>query len=276
MFSDQHFHLIRDNVLGGKKGGEEREADALAKNYWGISNIEQPGETIGKIKTVTLNDNISLVHLNPSMNLTLANHSPQGLVGTNVEPEIFSPKPTPEYEAAYARRKNVNRVLLLSSVGRSGSSFLGQLLAALENSVYLYEPIRGLPPAARFKDTTDELLRYFNCTVRNTVFQEGPSPNIIIVHFPNGPRKNPITPDTAVERCLAKPLVIIKTIRTRLKWVLTRMQQNEFENVKVIHLVRDPRGSHISMKKLKWGVTEEEMCDHIYEVRGVGVSFWMI
>ncbi|XP_050693041.1 carbohydrate sulfotransferase 1-like isoform X2 [Eriocheir sinensis] len=193
--------------------------------------------------------------------LTLMLHS--GFVNTEVEPEIFSPKPTPQLEEAYTRRASVNKVLLLSSVGRSGSSFLGQLLAALENSVYIYEPIRGLPPSSRFKDTTDELLRYFNCTVRSTVFQEGPSRNIIIVHFPNVPKRNQITPDTAVERCLAGPLVIIKTIRTRLKWVLTRMQRNEFDNVKVIHLVRDPRGSYISMKKLKWGVTEEEMCDHI-------------
>lgn len=171
------------------------------------------------------------------------------------------------------RRGHVKRVLLLSSVGRSGSSFLGQLLSTQESTVYFYEPIRGLPSKSRYKDNTDELLRYFNCTVRKTVLQEGPNPNIVIVHFPTvGKKKKQITPDQAVERCLSEQQVIIKTIRTRLRWVLARMQQKEFENVKVIHLVRDPRGSYVSMKKLKWKLSDQDMCDNIYEVREAKVS----
>lgn len=203
----------------------------------------------------------------------IADHSSKDLADVAVEPEIFSPKPTTLRVAANTRREPVKKVLLLSSVGRSGSSFLGQMLATVEHSAYFYEPIRGLPAASRWKDTTEELLRYFNCTVRNTVFQEGPQPNIIVVHFSNvGRKKKQITPDTAVERCLAEPLVIIKTIRTRIEWVLARMQRNEFDNVKVIHLVRDPRGSYISMKKLKWRLTEEQMCNNVYRVRATAAS----
>lgn len=155
-------------------------------------------------------------------------------------------------------------ILLLSSVGRSGSSFLGELLASQGGNIYLYEPVRALPRAVQEKQTILKALkRNFNCHIPPNFLDIGKTPYVSVKHpYVLKKGKGSLTIDEVRSVCLQEPLRIIKTIRTRLQWT-KELLEDESLDMKVIHLVRDPRGSLTSMEELEWNVTTQDICHRI-------------
>ncbi|XP_064111789.1 carbohydrate sulfotransferase 1-like [Macrobrachium nipponense] len=155
-------------------------------------------------------------------------------------------------------------ILLLSSVGRSGSSFLGELLASQGGNIYLYEPVRALPRAVQEKQTIlNALKRNFNCQIPPNFLNIGKSPYVSVKHpYVLNKGKGSLSVDEVRSVCLQEPLRIIKTIRTRLQWT-KELLEDESLDMKVIHLVRDPRGSLTSMDELEWNVTTQDICHRI-------------
>ncbi|XP_068216444.1 carbohydrate sulfotransferase 1-like isoform X2 [Palaemon carinicauda] len=155
----------------------------------------------------------------------------------------------------------IKAILILSSVGRSGSSFLGEILASQGGNIYFFEPVRCLPNPNRVKKETilETLRMVFQCVIRDYLLNYGKLPGQTVRHPYVLENKGSVTIDKIRSLCLQEPLRIIKTIRTRLEWTKELLEDKSLD-LKVIHLVRDPRGSFTSMNKLDWGVAAQNMC----------------
>ncbi|KAG0714123.1 Carbohydrate sulfotransferase 1 [Chionoecetes opilio] len=88
--------------------------------------------------------------------------------------------------------------------------------------------------------------------------------NVIHPYTRNKTREH-VRIESVKEYCKKEPLIIIKTIRMRLQWVRELMDRKEVDNMKVIHLVRDPRGSLTSMERLMWNTADMEACAKIHQ-----------
>ncbi|XP_063610094.1 uncharacterized protein LOC134784000 [Penaeus indicus] len=158
-------------------------------------------------------------------------------------------------------------VLLLSSVGRSGSSFLGEVLASQARNMYFYEPVRAMPEGERGDSALvlAELRRYFHCELREGFLDLVKEPYKAARHpATKGRARGQVSTEEVQRLCRKEPLRIIKTIRTRLQWARELLDDAEL-NLKVIHLVRDPRGSAVSMAALDWKKGVEETCSAIQQ-----------
>lgn len=160
--------------------------------------------------------------------------------------------------------------ILLTSVGRSGSSFLGELLASQGHNMYFYEPVRVLNKTKQSEEGSvrAELLRNFRCDIRPDLLKIGKSPFVNVKHPYTREKKSSseVAMSVLMDHCRQEPIRIIKTIRTPLKWIKRIMDDRELQ-IKVIHLVRDPRGSSLSMANLDWPLTPDGMCSRILQVR---------
>ncbi|XP_037792348.1 carbohydrate sulfotransferase 1-like [Penaeus monodon] len=161
------------------------------------------------------------------------------------------------------RRTNV---LVLSSMGRSGSSFLAEILASRGRNVYLVEPIRSLPQSQMVDEHSvrEELKSCFRCDLRQEFLHFGDKPSSSVRH-PYTAKKDFAGVDLEIIKgyCRQEPTRIVKTIRTRLAWVAELLQEDP--SLKVVHLVRDPRGSLKSAAKVKWQLNPKETCSKIME-----------
>ncbi|KAK4299682.1 hypothetical protein Pmani_028054 [Petrolisthes manimaculis] len=150
-------------------------------------------------------------------------------------------------------------ILLVGSTARSGTSFIGELLATLEPSMYFFEPELYLRDVTQEKVKEEEGINLikdvFACNFPDNFFswlQKRSRSNII---------RHPVTWTCVggVLTCLSKPVIthacqhehvrIIKAIRLRLSWLRELLDNTGIPNLKIIHLVRDPRGSLYSMDK---------------------------
>ncbi|XP_047491242.1 uncharacterized protein LOC125040629 isoform X2 [Penaeus chinensis] len=154
-------------------------------------------------------------------------------------------------------------VLLLSSVGRSGSSFLGEVLASQERNMYFYEPLRILRPSQRADGALvqAELRRYFGCEIPSAFLGSAKEPYKAVRHAVTKGRRE-VSVEEVRRRCGREPMRIVKTIRTRLEWTQELLDDEEL-NLKVIHLVRDPRGSTVSMAAVDWNTGVEGACSAV-------------
>ncbi|CAL4066161.1 unnamed protein product [Meganyctiphanes norvegica] len=163
--------------------------------------------------------------------------------------------------------KKVKHVLILSSVGRSGSSFLGDILASQGKNVYFYEPVRYIGPERWTNKTTviQTLKNTFHCKYSNEIFNITKKPyntfrHPYTLHYKNVSR---LDLEHARDLCQQSPLIIIKTIRTRLAWSRELLEDPSL-NLHLIHLVRDPRGTLYSMDNyVKWMKEEKDVCGPI-------------
>ena len=181
---------------------------------------------------------------------------------------VTNVSPTAGITASDSRREK-KKVLVLSSVGRSGSSFLGLILAALGNNMYFFEPNRQMPQKdINNENSIEEVIKYFHCEISNRLKSIMRRVFINVIHpYTQNKTRSQVTGEGVIKHCMQEPLIIIKAIRLRLQWLQEAMHQKELDNLKVIHLVRDPRGSFTSMSRLQWNVKYEEECDKIYQVR---------
>ncbi|XP_042884469.1 carbohydrate sulfotransferase 4-like [Penaeus japonicus] len=152
------------------------------------------------------------------------------------------------------REKKQSHLLLLSSVGRSGSTFLGELLSQRPGTVFMFEPELYLQqktsagvtaPASR-----DLIERMFSCEfseewsrwarLRKNIWEPGNH------YVCNGYIGNDYH-HCLKEICRKNVFRVIKTIKLRVWWTGEMLLRR---GVKVVHLVRDPRASFLSLARL--------------------------
>lgn len=148
---------------------------------------------------------------------------------------------------------NGTNMLILSSSGRSGSSFLGDIVSSFDDTFYYFEPMRVVNPGNNTKEETiEELRRIFKCNIRDNLFSTYHGTNTIMYSIEKS-CKTGIGLQYKIERarhkCRTYPMMIVKTIRTRLEWITSLMDDTEL-GLRVIHLVRDPRPVRMSQKRL--------------------------
>ncbi|XP_033112265.1 carbohydrate sulfotransferase 1-like [Anneissia japonica] len=167
------------------------------------------------------------------------------------------------------RQSKINVILIAS--WRSGSSFTGQLFNMHQDIFYLFEPLRFLGQEKVKQDETTEVLEaMYKCDFENSLLSEWiKQTNIDVLHrvssnalielcpkeITQGADPGPctrriykqcpdLTPENVTHACKKYPYKFFKVIKlTDIKFLEEVVVKH---NVKIIHLVRDPRGIHFS------------------------------
>ncbi|XP_063593164.1 carbohydrate sulfotransferase 5-like [Penaeus indicus] len=150
------------------------------------------------------------------------------------------------------------KILLLSSVGRSGSSLFGELLAQMPKTLYFFEPLmffqkrtaEGVQP----RSTLPLLQKVYGCAwgpedarwasfgaSRSLARQNGRQPVCVLE---SGER----VLDCLRNTCLQNTNIVVKVIRMRVAWLSSLLSEGD-SSVRVVHLVRDPRGAFLSLQR---------------------------
>ncbi|KAK3893229.1 hypothetical protein Pcinc_002915 [Petrolisthes cinctipes] len=145
-----------------------------------------------------------------------------------------------------------HHVLLVSSMGRSGSSFLGQILSSVPSAFYYFEPLYMMRNHLQEDMVWQGLMGLFTCNMsRKFLYAAVNRKNVLnsnknLAHCSARCLKS----GGLVKECRSKKVKAIKSIRTHVAWVAPLL--NALPSLKVIHLVRDPRGTVRSMASLGW------------------------
>ncbi|KAK7072078.1 hypothetical protein SK128_024310 [Halocaridina rubra] len=158
-----------------------------------------------------------------------------------------------------SKGKKVQIIMLVGSTARSGTSFLGELLAQFDNFLYLFEPELYVRVA-----TTEMLTEQYgiphlrdmiNCrfTDRFILWLKTRASSFNCFRHPITKTncrnwETCLTIPRLTEACQGEDIRILKVIRVRMSWMRTLLDDPHID-LKVIHLVRDPRGSLYSMAK---------------------------
>lgn len=162
-------------------------------------------------------------------------------------------------------------VLLLSSMGRSGSSFLGGLLNSQPGAFYIFEPLHRLEAWRLVSDAMarQTFKQIVKCNFTGTLLDGLASEPDFAIRTPSAyscrlTKKNQTCFDAKKLKtaCNKLPIKIIKTIRTRVAWLEPLLRDPE-ANLMVIHLVRDPRPSIISAIEREWNIKPERKCKEL-------------
>ena len=141
--------------------------------------------------------------------------------------------------------------ILLLAYPRSGSSFLGDLLSAGETALYLFEPFKVLIPGSVEKQLDENM--------DGTVLQLQVK-NYLEGMYDCDPMLLKVTSNKTLirggyfglrkmgEDCLSSNPKVVKSIRIHSLALISWIHET---NIKVVHLVRDPRGMVRSMTSLK-------------------------
>ncbi|XP_047739609.1 carbohydrate sulfotransferase 1-like, partial [Hyalella azteca] len=174
--------------------------------------------------------------------------------------------------ASPALPPGATNLLVLSSGPRSGSTFLGELLSLPPSTFYFYEPNQLLAKDLFVQEKISHLLSeffncnfsYFNFTSHHLVYRTLRHSSIRKCLV----RKRCGVPDMVKmqELCRSAQRRVIKTILMPVRWI-AGLTENPAENLKVVHLVRDPRGTFLSARKLGYETPDVKGCQPITEVR---------
>ncbi|XP_069950453.1 carbohydrate sulfotransferase 3-like [Cherax quadricarinatus] len=165
-------------------------------------------------------------------------------------------------------------VLLLSSMPRGGSTLLTEMLSTKERSITFFEPLWPLQKKKCIEDeqcVTQYLADVFACNYNPDFERWLKTKDLFLSYFSSDAKEcTRITDQKAKELCLKKlnlremcllsPIRIIKVIRARMAWMKNLLSNNSLD-LKIIHLIRDPRGSLYSISKFKdWNKDPHERC----------------
>ncbi|XP_061177766.1 carbohydrate sulfotransferase 4-like [Saccostrea echinata] len=187
------------------------------------------------------------------------------------------------------RRRPGKRLVLVLTYLRSGSTLTGDILQQSPQAFYLYEPLK-LYKSKIFLDgqacetavmncsqfNTSEILEVFGDLFRCRLQEH--KRNIL------GPRKHSLAVMSAIPYCKSRPgfdtcmkmvqaichhsnAIIVKTIRLSMEFVPRLLLK--FPDLRIIHLLRDPRGTMDSRKrggylrKIKISSSAKWLCERI-------------
>ncbi|XP_069982612.1 carbohydrate sulfotransferase 1 isoform X1 [Penaeus vannamei] len=170
----------------------------------------------------------------------------------------------------------VKVVIMLGSTARSGTSLFGELLSQQKDSLYLFEPELFVRQHSGQKVTQELGMKHMRDMIHCrfdkdfiTFLHRRSSPFNIFRHAVT--KTNCRNWDTCLTiprltgACRAEPTRIMKVIRLRVVWMKELLDDPRYD-VKVVHLVRDPRGSLYSMAKLHLHkLMPEYHCPLIYD-----------
>ncbi len=185
-------------------------------------------------------------------------------------------------------KNNKNVQLIIVTRWRSGSSFTGELFNNNPEFTYFFEPLIGTVnrrPGSTFSDRHRDVLHNIlrcNFTHSNHTWWQGQIPinceksltfsrSILCEYF-----RVVLTPqnDTSAvveEVCQSRAHVAIKTVRVPNIGQLEQIVNDKSLNVKVIHLIRDPRAVYLSRAKTQ---DVDEMYDDECEEMESNLRFW--
>ncbi|KAG7170807.1 Carbohydrate sulfotransferase 3-like 3 [Homarus americanus] len=263
VFQAIHVELIRNQVrlfLAATRSVNEAEKESIhrddLKNIFhttdDLNDLQLPNKVIKSQKPHDLND-LQPPHYHND-------HQPPH--------DHNDHQPPHDHQRPHQYPKNI---FVLSSAGRSGSSLLGSLVASLGRAMYIFEPLRTLRNIRYESVTKDEALvelrRNFQCDLRYNLSKSHFYIGTISYResdecgpFYSENRRTSEAIRMAGQVCNRVPVKIIKTIRCRLQWISELLQDTNID-MKVIHLVRDPRGTMMSMYKTKFpDVSQKNLC----------------
>lgn len=168
--------------------------------------------------------------------------------------EKFS-TPVEEVAETDTQRKRVRVWVLAGSMGRSGTSLMGELMAQEKPSIYLFEPGLFVRASTGTKVTEVQGIPFlrdmFECRFSEPFIEwlYTRSKGNVVRHPMTRRCKSArecFTVDSLSRKCLQEELMIIKVIRYRIRW-LKEMLSDENYDMKLVYMIRDPRASLRSM-----------------------------
>ncbi|KAL7640879.1 UNVERIFIED_CONTAM: hypothetical protein RMT77_008016 [Armadillidium vulgare] len=166
-------------------------------------------------------------------------------------------------------------ILIISSLPRSGSTLLGEIISSYsETTKYYFEPDQYIEQ--------NKCLASDSCTVKffNDIFSCKEDINfhkwfkgkqMFFIYYNDVAKKcsksgryaKCVKEINLITDCKTSDVLLIKNIRTPLRVVKQLLKLHS--GLKIIHLIRDPRGALNSIDKFKWKVTEETRCKGLLE-----------
>lgn len=175
------------------------------------------------------------------------------------------------------RGVRARNILILSSVGRSESSYVGNIVLKSTKGLYIYEPFRASKSKFISETLAGRLLKNcFRCFLPKDMFQH-PTHSKYTVRLESNdlPRQYIFNgySTSMIQVCADQDNVVIKTIRARLAWVKNLMDDDKLK-VKLIHVVRDPRAVLAKFPDyLLTALSVKITCRQLLEVREAKKSF---
>ncbi|KAK7070210.1 hypothetical protein SK128_018768 [Halocaridina rubra] len=196
---------------------------------------------------------------NEAQNLPLCNSNE---TGTRILAGIFN--------KLHRQTKPPPNILLIGSYGRSGTSFLGGLLKSIPGVFYYYEPLYNLEQWHMLTRplAVQSLKDLFICNFTGPVFTaiKERGKNYIRNKYMEtcGSKSTCLESTRLSSACSSEPIRMIKTIRMRLSWLEPLLHDTKLD-LRVIHILRDPRGAVISNWKAGWDIPAETLCGNLLE-----------
>ena len=180
-----------------------------------------------------------------------------------------------------------SRQVLVATTWRSGSSFFGELLAHYPGVYYSYEPLHANYFKKEFNNETvasaatlvSSLFKCdYNDVVLNYLKHSSKTSNNFLFHdnFRVWSTCQNLLPAKSAcflplfykAVCPLFPVRIVKTVRMRVKETEALLRDPELANLKVVVLLRDPRGVMNSRATMDWCLADrcanaEVVCDHL-------------
>ncbi|KAK3870456.1 hypothetical protein Pcinc_024317 [Petrolisthes cinctipes] len=196
----------------------------------------------------------------------------------------MEPQRNNEEQQEMVKIKDVVAVVVVSSLPRSGSTFLAELLTShdFNDTTLFFEPLMPYKKKIRRQQNTNGsfvvgrfLSGLLTCNFSDDfeTWLKG-KPLFLSYYHPS------------VERCFRKPAEggsrcmkrldlssvcgrtntrVVKVVRSRLSWLAGLLQDSGAPQVKIIHLTRDPRASMTSIRKLGWNSDPKVKCKAMHD-----------
>ncbi|XP_076329689.1 carbohydrate sulfotransferase 1-like [Tachypleus tridentatus] len=162
-------------------------------------------------------------------------------------------------------QKAATRVLLITYL-RSGSTFTGEVLQHLSDSTfYDYEPLHHMSLSTRLhgklaSDAIDHLLKLFRCNYVNETYLKYVQKKENLYMLTKNTfmwkrcktEKNCSKPSVMSSLCNKAKVHVMKVLRLPLSYVQQLLEKATNLDIRVIYLVRDPRGIYGSRKSRSW------------------------
>ena len=153
------------------------------------------------------------------------------------------------------------RKIMIVTHGRSGSSFIGEMLAQYPGTFYSYEPLHLDKETLTLEDKIERIKQVLKCEPTERFVKHSKDwgttlRNNFRFHSAcqNSDHESCYNLEVYKAACEISPVRLIKTIRLPFAEANTLLMDPDIgNNLKIIFLFRDPRGVHQSVKsKVRW------------------------